>query len=261
MFELYKQVVDQLRPSAAAYRRIADALRSRIASGGLPVGAKLPTETELAEEYGVARQTAREGLRLLVAEGLVVARRPHGHFVKPRELMMYRPQKESQPQPESPEMDRYCRQITEEGRVPSQTIEVSLVPANPEIAKRLEVEPGAVVVARRRVRSINGTATNINDSHYPLEVVKDSEIMNPADIPRGTNQVLIDLGYAQDRVIDEFFARMPTPDEIHRLSLEGSTPVIIHVCTGYTEAGRPVRCTWNVLPSDRHIIVSERKWA
>lgn len=243
-----------------AYQRIAATYRDKIMSGAIEPGEQLPTEHELAEEFSVARQTARNGLALLVSEGLIVSRRPLGHFVRQREHMVYRPQGESRPQPDSPEMDRYCAQIVEEGRSPSQTIEVSLVEATPEIAKRLELPEGQVVVARRRVRSINGEPVNINDSHFPLEIVKDSEIMSPADIPRGTNQVLADLGYAQDRAIDEFFWRMPTPVEIHRLKLEAGIPVVIHIVTGYTVDGRPVRCTWNVLPGDRHVIVYERKW-
>src|SRR5262249_18614109 len=143
-----------------------------------------------------------------------ISQRPRGHFVRRREHMIYRPQAESRPQPASPEMDRFCQQISEEGRVPSQTIEVSLVAATPDLAKRLNVSKGEIVAARRRVRFINGEPTNINDSHYPLDVVKDSEIMSPTDIPHGTNQVLADLGFAQARAIDEFYWRMPTPEEI-----------------------------------------------
>jgi DNA-binding GntR family transcriptional regulator len=244
-----------------AYQVIAATIRDRITTGALSPGDRLPTEHQLVEQFGVARQTVRNGLAELVAEGLIVSRRPLGHFVRRREEMVYRPQAESRPQPETPEMDRFCAQIVSEGREPSQTIEVSLVEASPEIAKRLEVAPGEVVVVRRRVRSINDEPVNINDTHFPLDVVRDSEIMSPADIPRGTNQALADLGYAQARAIDEFFWRMPHPDEIRRLRLESGTPVVIHLCTGYTEAGRPVRCTWNVLPGDRHMIVYERQWA
>jgi len=243
-----------------AYQRIAANLRDRITSGALAPGQQLPTEQDLAEEFGVARQTVRNGVGMLVAEGLVVSRRPHGHFVRQREHMIYRPQAESRPQPITPEMDRYCEQITSEGREPSQTIEVSLIKAPAEIAQRLEVNEGELVVARRRVRFINGEPVNTNDSHFPLDVVRDSEIMSPADIPRGTNQVLADLGFPQARAIDEFFTRMPTPGEAQRLSLGAGTPVVLHIVTGYTESGRPVRCTSNILPGDRHVIVYERAW-
>lgn len=253
--------MDTLRgTSAPAYQRIAAAIRDRIAAGELRPGDQVPTEHEITEEFGVARQTVRNGLALLVSEGLIVPQRPRGYFVRRREHMIYRPQGESRPQPESPEMDRFFQQISEEGREPSQTIEVSLIAAPADVAKRLEVKQGDIVVSRRRVRSINGEPVNTNDSHFPLEIVKESEIMSPADIARGTNQVLADLGYAQARAIDEYFWRMPTPEEMHRLGLGPGTPVVIHYVTGYTEEGRPVRCTINVLPGDRHTIVYERRW-
>jgi GntR family transcriptional regulator len=253
--------VDKLRSAGTpAYQRIAAAYRDKIASGELRPGDQLPTEHELAEEFGCVRQTARNGLSVLITEGLIIARRPHGYFVRQREHVVYRPQAESRPLPATPEMDRFFQQITEEGRTPSQTIEVSMVAATPEVAQRLQVLVGHVVVARRRVRSINGEPVNINDSHYPLDVVKDSEIMSPADVTRGTNQALADLGFPQARAIDEIFVRMPTPDEIHRLDLGPGTPVAVHYVTGYTADGRPVRCTLNVLPGDRHVIVFERRW-
>ncbi|WP_433832973.1 GntR family transcriptional regulator [Actinoplanes sp. CA-015351] len=250
----------QNNPGAPAYQRIASTYRGKIASGELSPGDQLPTENAIADQFAVARQTVRTGLSLLVTEGLIVARRPRGYFVREREHMLYRPQEKSRPRPATPEVDRFSQQISAEGRVPSQRIEVSLVQATPDLAERLRVDTGATIVARRRVRSINGEPTNINDSHFLLEIVKDSEIMSPAYVPRGTDQVLADLGYQQDRAIDEIFVRMPTPEEIHRLGLGLGTPVAVHYDTGYTADGRPVRCTVNVLPGDRHKIVFERSW-
>lgn len=253
--------METARTSATpAYQRIAATYRNKIMTGELGPEDQLPTEHEIAERFGVVRQTVRTGLGVLVTEGLIVARRPHGYFVRRREHMVYRPQQKSRPRPATPEMDRFSEQITAEGRTPAQRIEVALVEATADIAHRLRIAPGAVIVARRRVRSINGEPTNINDSHFILETVKDSEIMSPAYLPRGTDQVLAELGYQQDRAIDEIFVRMPTPDEIHRLGLGPGTPVAVHYDTSYTADGRPVRCTVNILPGDRHKIVFERQW-
>ena len=242
------------------YQRIAATYRDKIMSGELRPGDQLPTEHEMTALFGVARQTVRSGVGELVTEGLIVARRPHGYFVREREHMVYRPQEKSRPRPATPEMDRFSQQIVAEGRTPSMLIEVSLVQATDDIAERLRIKVGDTVVARRRTRSIDGEPYNINDSHYPIELVKDSEIMLPAYLPRGTDQVLIELGYRQDYAIDEFFVRMPTPGEIHRLGLGPGTPVALHYDTGYTAAGQPVQCTINILPGDRHKIVFERHW-
>jgi DNA-binding GntR family transcriptional regulator len=243
---------------APAYQRIAATFRNRIMTGTLRPGDQLPTEHDLADQFGVARQTVRAGLAVLVTEGLIVARRPRGYFVRSREFLVYRPQEKSRPRPAVPEMDRFSEQIVETGRRPSYSIDVALIEAGPDLASRLGVAQSATVVVRRRVRSINGEPTNINDSHFPIDLVRDSEIMLPAYLPRGTDQVLAELGHAQHRAIDEILVRMPTPDEIHRLGLGPGTPVAVHYDTGYTAAGLPVQCAINILPGDRHRIVFER---
>jgi GntR family transcriptional repressor for pyruvate dehydrogenase complex len=58
---------------ASAYEQIADRLRELILTGALHHGVRLPTETTLAAEFGVSRATVREAVRMLGAQGLVVA--------------------------------------------------------------------------------------------------------------------------------------------------------------------------------------------
>lgn len=54
-----------------AYRIVYEAIEKQILSGRLDAGDQLPTETDLAEQFGLARHTVREGLRLLEDSGLV----------------------------------------------------------------------------------------------------------------------------------------------------------------------------------------------
>ena len=50
-------------------QEIADTLRNRIRTGDLRTGERLPTQAELAEEFGVERGTVRQALRALQDEG------------------------------------------------------------------------------------------------------------------------------------------------------------------------------------------------
>ncbi|MER5529705.1 winged helix-turn-helix domain-containing protein [Streptomyces sp. NPDC002677] len=52
-------------------QEIADALRKRIRSGDLKAGDRLPTQAELADEFGVERGTVRLALRVLQDDGLL----------------------------------------------------------------------------------------------------------------------------------------------------------------------------------------------
>ncbi len=58
-----------------AYVQVADQVRQAIFDGTIPPGDELPAERELAAEFGVSRATVREALRVLEAQGLLVAGR------------------------------------------------------------------------------------------------------------------------------------------------------------------------------------------
>jgi DNA-binding GntR family transcriptional regulator len=242
----------------AVYQQLANSLRVKITSGELASGDQVPTEKALAEEFSASRATVRQGLMVLVNEGLIAPSRPRGYFVRRHELCYYRPQLEWQPQPASPEMDRWMTEQTTLGREPSQRINVEIIKPPGRVADRLALDPDDLVVVRRRVRYLNDEPFNINDTFYPFELVKGSEIVNPADIARGASEVLTELGHGQVRAIDEIEARMPLPDEASRLELGPGTPVAVHSQTSYTKDDRPVRHTVNVLVGSKHVILFER---
>lgn len=68
---------------APAYRQIAAALRARITDGTWAPGTELPSEPDLAVEFGVGRDTVVSAISLLRGEGLVVTRR--GYRTRVRE--------------------------------------------------------------------------------------------------------------------------------------------------------------------------------
>jgi DNA-binding FadR family transcriptional regulator len=75
-----------------AYRIVYEAIEKQILMGRLGAGDQLPTESDLAEQFGLARHTVREGLRLLEESGLVsraegrrlFVRAPHYAELAPR---------------------------------------------------------------------------------------------------------------------------------------------------------------------------------
>ncbi|RKN42472.1 FadR/GntR family transcriptional regulator [Streptomyces hoynatensis] len=56
-------------------------LRREITSGAWPVGSRIPTEPELVERLGVARNTVREAVRALAHNGLLDIRQGSGTYV------------------------------------------------------------------------------------------------------------------------------------------------------------------------------------
>ena len=72
------------RSPEARYQEIERWLRRRVLASA--PGDPLPSEAELATQFGVSRMTARQEVQILAAEGLVQRRRGAGTFVTPRPI-------------------------------------------------------------------------------------------------------------------------------------------------------------------------------
>jgi DNA-binding GntR family transcriptional regulator len=237
---------------------VAADLRRAITEGEYEPGQALPSEAQLELKYGVSRVTVRRALLTLEQEGLVAARAGRGRVVRERRAMVYRPQADEEPR-RSKTMDRFMASLTEEGRRPTQSIEVQIETADKLVAERYGVPQRTPMAVRKRVRSIDGEPFNINDTYYILDMVKDSAIMSPADIPEGSNAIITRMLGREIRAIDEYYIRMPDPEESKRLGLSTGTPVAVHYLTGFTAEDRVSRVEKYVLPGDRHVIVYERE--
>ncbi|WP_063774198.1 GntR family transcriptional regulator [Streptacidiphilus rugosus] len=60
--------------------QVADQIRQKINASGYPDG-RLPSTRQLAADFGIATQTVRNGLRILVDEGLVFSAGNRGYFI------------------------------------------------------------------------------------------------------------------------------------------------------------------------------------
>ncbi len=71
----------QSKPLAAQVEHI---LRKRLREGVYPPGARMPSESDLAAEFGVSRATVRTVLAKLAAHGLILRRQGDGTYVNER---------------------------------------------------------------------------------------------------------------------------------------------------------------------------------
>lgn len=76
---------NDLDPTRAKWRQIADRLISEIEDGTFPVDSKVPTVLEIVAKYGVAVATAQKALAAVRKEGWTRTERGLGSFVLPRE--------------------------------------------------------------------------------------------------------------------------------------------------------------------------------
>ncbi|TQL36375.1 winged helix-turn-helix domain-containing protein [Salinispora arenicola] len=66
-------------PERAIWRQVADDIRQKVTSGEYAAGSRLPSETDLAQGYGVSRTTIRAVIASLKSDGLVVVEQRPGH--------------------------------------------------------------------------------------------------------------------------------------------------------------------------------------
>ncbi|PWU43458.1 GntR family transcriptional regulator [Micromonospora globispora] len=69
-------------PVTPFYERIANDIRTKIKSGELKPGDKLPSISELCRQYGVSTQVIRSAMLTLRAEGLVEGHQGRGVYVR-----------------------------------------------------------------------------------------------------------------------------------------------------------------------------------
>lgn len=79
----HKPVPANLPPDVPVYAFIKRELKNQIENGELREGDRIPSETELARQYGVSRNPTRQALRDLEFEGYIVRTPGRGSFVAP----------------------------------------------------------------------------------------------------------------------------------------------------------------------------------
>jgi GntR family transcriptional regulator len=242
---------------------IADLLLRRIASGELTPGAKLDSTQQLANQYGVGEKTIYRVISLLKASGQVEGRQGKGVFVraiKPLEWQLHQFERGDRRDDAASGRDDWKAAAVEQGRVPSQdTPRVSVEPAPPEVAGWLQVEPGTFVVARRRVRRVDGEPFQLADSWFPTRIALDTDLMKEEDVTR-PGGILAYIGHPQKRLRDEIRSWPPTsPEEAERLELPKGvgTPVIRHARIGYDADDQPIRAMVTVAPGHLNTLVYE----
>ena len=247
------------------YRRIAQELRQQIRSGTLEPGGQLPTELELAERYAASRNTVRDAIKWLTANGLVETRPGQGTFVLDR-ITPFVTTLSADPEADlgEGEVDAAFAEVRRGGQHPSVSppkVAVELAAGN--VATRLHVPEGTQVVSRHQKRFIDGKPWSLRTSYYPMDLVTRGalRLISAERISGGALAYLHDaLGLAQVGFRDRILIRLPDDEESRFFGLpdDGRTPVVNIVRTSYQaseEGPLPYRVTFTVLPADRNQLV------
>ncbi|MDH6112882.1 GntR family transcriptional regulator [Kitasatospora sp. MAP12-15] len=221
--------------NAPAYRQVATDLRAAIERGDYPEGSALPKLEEIAQQYGIAKQTAREAISELENEGLVEPVRRRGTVVRPvparlrlqRTRTVYRDER------------GYYFDPAAQPWVALEQPTVGWGPAPRDIAPILGVRPGEDVLIRDRLMGDPDTreAKQLATSYLPADLSRGTRLAESDTGPGGIYDLLEQMGHGPLAWHEGLGARMPSPREAERLALPKGVPLLRVVRTTTSPAG------------------------
>lgn len=237
---------------------VADAISQAIASGELLPGAKLPSEQELGEKHSASRETVRAALHRLAETGTVFSRKGSGWYVREVERLRY-PLHTIDAGRASATVDVWDRFVLQHGKTGGNELMVNDVSVPPErVRLKLGLELGEPAVERRRVRLVNREPWMISTGWWPRWIAAGTLIEKPHQC--SPLKIALELGHGQYRSENEIAARMPDKVEAATLETGRGIPVMDMLTTGWDKDGRAIRCTSDVFPAHRFLLVFEHDW-
>jgi GntR family transcriptional regulator len=216
------------RGAHALYQKVAEDIKAAIASGEYPAAAKLPSENELAQRYGVSRGTIRQAFAALRADGVIASRRGA------RRVVFGGPRVQS-----FGELLSFSRWARAAGEVPGgRVVSLERRPATALEASRLALPQDASVYALVRVRLLSGRPVMVERAAYPDKV---GVLVAGLDLARDSiTERLEELGIVftdAEHVIDAVSA---TAEEARWLGVRAGAALLRERRFTTDRAGRPV---------------------
>lgn len=222
------------------WQSIATTLRGEITEGRYPVGAKLPTEAELALRFGVNRHTVRHAIGALVDDGLIVTRRGSGAFVtsRPTDYRIGRRM-------------RFHQSLRDAGQTPErQILNLETGAATPEECRVLSLGQDASVHRLDALSLADGHPICLSFSVFPSEGLEEL-----ADVLRdepSISRALATCGVPDHiRQSTRITARLASPTEALHLRLREGAPLIRTIAVNTDRDGRPIEYGVALFAADR----------
>jgi DNA-binding GntR family transcriptional regulator len=221
-----------------AYAQLVRILLGQIAAGVFRPGDRLPSEAQLCERYGVSPMTVRRVVNILADQGVVIAEKGRGTFVKPLELGTA-----------TFDLNR-LQQLFREGQSTVKLLEARITSASERTARKLAIEVGERTVFIRRLIFQGEEAVLLHREHViydPIRPIIEAEMEVTA--LRG----LFSGGDGSDLKRGELTidATVLTEEEAALLHTEVGVPAfrLEHIFYDFDE--RPVSWGWFICSGDR----------
>lgn len=229
----------------ALWRQIQDWLEYKIKEGELGPGNRLPTEQELAEQFGVNRHTVRRALSLLAEKELIRTEQGSGSYVR-EEVIDYAVGART----------RFHENLLRQERKPrGELISSSVIPATTEVARALELTKGEPVIVLETLGEADGVRICLASAHFPQ-----ARFPGLDDLYRQTGSVTQSLRHfgVHDyrRRKTQISARFPTAHEARLLGQPKNRPVLVTESVNVDMREWPIECCESRFSAERvHFVI------
>jgi GntR family transcriptional regulator len=220
------------------YYEIEQTLRARIAE--LAPHDPLPSDAMLCEEFAVSRMTARNAVQRLAQEGLVYRVPGRGTFVA--EPPVHR---------QAGNLLSFTEEMRRRGRVPSSRVVGREVrEPRPAEASQLRLDPGAQVVAIRRVRVADDEPMAYEEAVYRAAL---APLLLAADLEHGSlHDTLVEGGHVPTQGRARLGAAAAGADDAELLGVSEGSALLVEKRVIYDQDGRPLEVCESRYPGDRY---------
>ncbi len=221
-------------PSLPRYIQIRDALHRRIREGDLQPGEKLPSEDQLAVEFGVSRMTMRRSLGDLIDAGLIYRRHGLGTFISKTTI-----------ERDHSRLTDFFESCRLSGHVPDARLlykESKEVPVH--IAHALSLQAGEPVIRLATLRSVDGSPITYHDAYLPAYRFPDLLVAEPASLNLDSQHVwqLIEAqGYTVANVVEKLEAQIADRALAGLLEIKAGDPILYGQRVLYSDDGIPLK--------------------
>jgi DNA-binding GntR family transcriptional regulator len=221
---------------------VVESLRRNILDGVYAVGSRLPTEAELSEGFGVSRQTIREALRQLRADGLISSRQGSGSTVTGT----------VSPQAFVHELGAISDLIQYASSMTFRVDRSEMLKADAELAARLQATPGSkwLRVEGSRHANADGALVCVTVLYVPAEFSGVARLVGRAS---GAVYELIEALYGvRIAEVDQTVHARPAPPALSgALGVEADSTVIEVVRVYRLQSGQTAEVAVNLYPPER----------
>jgi GntR family transcriptional regulator len=214
------------------YYQIKQSIKNSILHGEYKPGEKIPSENELAKQFGVSRLTARQGVLQLVQEGFLATKRGTGTFVTENESLISNFNLEF-----SGFIDDLFYQIIDSR---TKSVQMARIAASGLIKTKLELESNInEVIQLKRVRFREDRIFAYTVNYLPLEIglkiSKEQLLIKPL-----LQVIEEDLGIKFGEAFQTIEASFANQEVAQNLEIQSGSPILYVERIMYDQKRKPV---------------------